>query len=97
MEQKRNITVGLFNKDSRIYFVNSHYVIMENPYNGRIPTLVKRIVGAPDEEDWLEINKALALVDMKLVGKPYTREDNLWCHEVKEVGDGDERRSQNKV
>jgi len=82
-------TVGLNNKDSRLYFINKTIVIMDDPETG-VPTIVKRQSGLPTEEDWKEINKALALCSMQLLGNSRIRDDNLWIHEVKEARNGRE-------
>lgn len=81
-------TVGLIDKDTHLYFINSEFVIMDDPCNGNTPTIVKRHKGEPTEEEWKKIKSALALVEMKLIGEAFTREDGLWCHRTKEVSDG---------
>jgi len=80
-------TVGLSEVDSRLYFINNRIVIMKDPESG-IPTIVKRQPGPPTDEDWNEINKALALCSMELSGDGLHRKDGLWCHLAKEARNG---------
>jgi len=76
-------TVGLFNEDSRIYFIDDNYIIMDNPYDGGT-VLCKRLPGEPAGEDWKAMAKALLTANMRAKGNAYIREDGLWCCLVEE-------------
>jgi hypothetical protein len=89
-------TVGLNDKDTRLYFVNKAIVIIDDP-ELEVPVAVKRDPGTPTEEDWKEINKALALCSMELCGEQRWRRDGLWSHPVKEARNGQEVSVNQKV
>lgn len=74
-------TVGLFDTDTRIYYVDIDFVVVNNPYNGGKPVIVMRHLGVPNPRRILQVLKE---VNMELVGQPFVRDDGLWCHEVKE-------------
>lgn len=76
-------TVGLFNKDSQIYFINRRFAVINNPHNGNVPTLIKRSQGEPLESDWIKIHSILKSINMELKGDSFKREDGLWCSELK--------------
>ena len=75
-------TVGLFEQDTHIYYTDTNFVVLENPYNGGRPIIVMRHPGIPDMTVVYDI---LERVNMVLIGEPIIREDNLWYQEVKEV------------
>ena len=80
-------TVGLFDEDARIYYVDHDFVVINNLYNGDRPIIIMRHLGTPSPE---RIEYILKEVNMKIVGKPFTRDDGLWTCEVveKEVNYG---------
>lgn len=71
-------------KEARIYYVSPLLIIISNPSNGNLPTLVLRQIGNPTEEMWEEIRRVLRLCKMGLVGTSYIRQDGLFCHLVRE-------------
>lgn len=83
--------INIFNKDSHIHFVNEKFIVINNPYNGHQPTIIKRTPGGPLEGDWVKIYSILKSMGMRLEGQPITRSDGLWSHGLK--GEGDETRS----
>lgn len=73
-------TVGLFDKDSRIHYIDLDFVVINNPYNGGEPVIIMRHAGEPNLKD---IELVLNKLNMKLVGEANYREDGLWYHQVK--------------
>jgi len=73
-------TVGLCEKDVRLYYVDIDFVVMDNPYNGGKPTVVMRAQGQPNVR---VIEQLLERLEMERVGEPYFRDDGLWCSEVR--------------
>lgn len=65
-------------KTLNLYYVNEDFVVMENPFDGKI-RLVFRKEGKPSEE---KINEVLKKVDMVVKGEEEIRHDGLWCIEV---------------
>lgn len=72
--------------DSRVHYVTVEYAVVDNPYEGFCPTLIKRHPGDPDEK---EVTKILNLLGMLKFGEPYYRSDGLWCHKLKMNGASD--------
>lgn len=81
------VTVGLFPQDTRLYYVDLDFAVINNPYNGGKPVILMRHRGVPSKTQWQAINKILRQLHMRLVGKSEFREDGLWYHEVKEVSE----------
>ena len=78
-------TVGLFEEDTLIYYIDKDVVVANNPYNGGHPTVFMLKPGPPVQE---AVHKALKTVKMALTGEPQWRKDGLWYQEVKEASDG---------
>lgn len=72
--------VGLFNQDTRIYYVDKEYVVIDNPTDNFAPTIVHRTEGDPNPE---RVKTILALLGMMLDGEAFSRSDGLWCHKLK--------------
>ena len=79
-----DVTVGLYTRDSRMYYIDEFIAILDNPFNGA-PTLVVRHQCPLIE---MKMKQAMKEVGMEPVGEQYTRPDGLICQELKEVGDG---------
>lgn len=78
------VTVGLFEKDSRMYYIDEHVAILDNPFT-HIPTAVIR---RPLTDKTLAkslMSKALRDVGMEPVGEPFYRADGLLCQSLKEA------------
>jgi len=72
--------VGLFNKDSRIHYVDKDYVVIDNPTDNFTPTIVHREKGDPD---FGRVRTIAILLGMTLDGEPFLRSDGLWCNKLK--------------
>lgn len=77
-------TVGLFEEDTQLYYVDYNFVVVDNPYDGRKPVIIMRHIGDPNMK---HVYTILKRVGMELVGQAVRREDGLWLQEVKEVSD----------
>lgn len=90
-----DVTVGLYEVDSRMYYIDEYIVILDNPSNG-IPTLVVRHPVKPRSEGAsmhlleMKMRRAMKEVGMVAVGEQYTRPDGLICQELKEASNGKE-------
>jgi len=88
-------TVGLYEVDSRIYYIDQTVVVIDNPDN-LIPTIIvrKNIDGCDiitKDMLMMKVRKIVKDLGMKLVGEPYYRSDGLWSQEL-EVKDGEGKR-----
>ena len=73
------VSVGLFDKDSRLHYVDVGYVVVDNPQDNLTPTIVKRDHGEPSEKEVMEI---LNRLNMLKFGEPFYRSDGLWCQKL---------------
>ena len=80
--------VGLFDVDSHIYFVNSKYVVMDNPLDNNILMLVRRGWESANEK---EVIKILNRLNMLKFGEPFYRSDGLWCQKLQPNGAKNEK------
>lgn len=71
---------GLFDRDSRLYYVDKTYAVMDNPYDSFNPTIVMRVHGEPNSAEMLKI---LSILNMTFDGDPFYRSDGLWCSKLK--------------
>jgi len=77
------VSVGLFSSDSRLYYVDKNYAVMDNPCDNFSPTIVRRLAGEPEAK---EVAKILATLNMVLDGESFYRGDGLWCNKIKVNG-----------
>jgi len=80
-------TVGLYNKDARIYYVDPDYAVLDDPTENGTPTLIKRKGGPLDNE---AVSKILTIVGMSVREQPRRREDGLWCIRLTPLSEGGE-------
>ena len=71
--------VGLFEQDTRIHYVDKEYVVLDNPTDSFVPTIVHRKKGDPD---FGRVNTIIALLNMGLNGESFIRNDGLWCNKL---------------
>jgi len=72
--------VGLFEQDTHIHYVDKDYVVLDNPTESCVPTIVHRKKGDPN---FGRINTITTLLNMGLDGEPFIRSDGLWCNKLK--------------
>ena len=72
--------VGLFDKDTRLHYVDENYVVLDNPTDNFTPTIVHRKKGDPNFE---RINQITSSLNMGLDGESFLRSDGLWCNKLK--------------
>jgi hypothetical protein len=77
-------TVGLFEKDVRIHYIDLEFVVVNNPHNGNSPVILMRHLGEPSADQYAAIASVLNKLNMMLVGQPSYREDGLWYQQVRE-------------
>ncbi len=77
-------TVGLFERDTFLHYIDYEFVVLNNPYNGGKPVIVMRTLGNPNLD---KVKEVLRKIHFELVGEPSRRSDGLWYQEVKETGD----------
>lgn len=75
------VSVGLFALDSRIYYLDADYAVLDNPYDGCCPTIVKRTHGTFDTK---EVKRILSELKLELDGDSFHRSDGLICNKLKE-------------
>lgn len=79
-------TVGLYDQDSQIHYIDQKVAILVNPYDGKLMIVARQEM--PLEVRIRAIKEALKTSNMRLKGTPYFREnDGLWCCEVRRKGD----------
>jgi len=88
------VSVGLFDKDSRLHYVDEKYAVVDNPQDNQCPTIIKRTHGDPEVK---EVENILNKLDMDLDGESFYRSDGLWCHKLLLNGAryGDKRKGDN--
>ena len=79
--------------NGHLQYVDSEFVVMNNPFEGGRLTLVKRSLGEPGGE---ALNTVLNKVHMQLDGDNYYNEKGKWCCYLKELN-GDGARTKNKT
>lgn len=79
-------TVGLNDKDTRLYFVSKVFVIMDNPETCSPVVVLRSHIGFPTDKEKKEIREGLKRCSMKLTGASTFRKDGLWVHPVVQIG-----------
>lgn len=74
-------TVGLYDEDTRIYYMDERFVVLDPPGMHNTPLLIKRTIGKPTHKEVLDI---LRKVKMHPIGEGSFRSDGLWCQFLKE-------------
>ena len=73
------VSVGLFDTDTHIHYVDMNYAVVDNPNNNGIPTIVKRTWGNTEPK---EVNDILQRLNILKIGEPFYRSDGLWCQKL---------------
>jgi len=77
------VSVGLFGLDSRIYYVDEEYAVLDNPCDNFTPTIVKRKGG---EFNSKEVKRIIHELKLEFDGDPFYRPDGLMCNKLKANG-----------
>jgi len=77
-------TVGLYSTDTRIYYVDPTFTVVNDINNGGGPIIVKRTLGDPTQEELQTASGILKQLNMYPIGASSHRSDGLWYHQIEE-------------